>query len=249
MNPVDPFKDYATISGASRQDAWIPGGSGLYDRMASDGLVYTFPPTAFIGAGPLALLGTIDFRYYQLTGRAPDWSEPNPVMFGGGLPAWTSNSSLGPAPERPTVGSPRPSAGDALPTDQGRAGESPASPIVPRSVADIVAPDGVLPGDLVSGSPGGRNMPASPDPNAAALAYVEALFQDNPPLFVRPIDPVSGAFYAQLSDGSFVTYRPAGVSSERTPSDVASVDINGPEIKERNGDKALKLKFPRMRGQ
>jgi hypothetical protein len=88
VNPYDPFKDYAIVpGGGSRQDAWIPFAAAPYDRMAADGLVYTFPPSAFVASSPLNLLGAIDNRYAHLTGKPPNWTTPAPVMFGGGLPA------------------------------------------------------------------------------------------------------------------------------------------------------------------
>ena len=42
-NSYDPYKDYKIIPGPTRQDAWIPGASGVYDRMAADGLVWLRP--------------------------------------------------------------------------------------------------------------------------------------------------------------------------------------------------------------
>jgi hypothetical protein len=47
-----------------------------------------------------------------------------------------------------------------------------------------------------------------------------------------------------MSDGSVVTYRPAGVSSERTPTGMATVEINNTWINAQNGGQPLKLKFP-----
>src|SRR5215469_16466321 len=41
-DPRDPFKDYVKLPRATRQDSWIPMGGEPYERMAEDGLVYTF---------------------------------------------------------------------------------------------------------------------------------------------------------------------------------------------------------------
>jgi len=51
---------------------------------------------------------------------------------------------------------------------------------------------------------------------------------------------------AQKKDGIWVTYRPAGQASYRTPKDMASVDIKHAHIKainEANGRAGNKLKF------
>ena len=126
----------------------------------------------------------------------------------------------------------------------------PAEPAAPQraappgTVAEAVAPGGRLPGVSPGGSAGGRNMPASDDPNAAALAYVQRIYNGQTPTSVTPIAGQPGAFYAQMPDGAFVTYRPAGQASERTPSTSATVEINDQTIKGLNGGTPLKLKFP-----
>jgi hypothetical protein len=90
-NPYDPFKDYKEIpGGGSHQDAWIPEGSGFYDRMAADGFVYSFPPSAFVSGSPLHLLAMIDSQYQSLTGAHPNWDNPAPGGFGSALPALDS---------------------------------------------------------------------------------------------------------------------------------------------------------------
>jgi hypothetical protein len=125
---------------------------------------------------------------------------------------------------------------------------TPPEPVVPSTgtVADAVAPNGVLPGSEPVGSAGGRNMPASDDPNAAALKYVTQIYNGQVPVSVTPLgDSASGAFVAKMPDGTFITFRPAGIASERTPSTMATVQVNNPIINLLNGGISLKLKFPR----
>jgi filamentous hemagglutinin len=55
----------------------------------------------------------------------------------------------------------------------------------------------------------------------------------------------SGGFVVKMPDDTYITFRPAGQASERTPASTASVDINGPAINALNGGARLKLKFPR----
>ncbi len=113
------------------------------------------------------------------------------------------------------------------------------------TIADAVAPNGVLPGSAPAGSAGARNMPESDDPNLAALNFVVRAYNGEMPVSVTEIgDPGSGAFYAQMPDGSYITFRPAGLSSERTPSTMATVEVNSPAINLLNGGIPLKLKFP-----
>jgi len=90
-------------------------------------------------------------------------------------------------------------------------------------------------------------MPPSSDPNAAALAYIQKLYEGRTPVSIASIgDPSSGAFYARMADGSVITYRPSGMSSERTPSGMATVEINDPFVNALNGGVRLKLKFPKQ---
>jgi hypothetical protein len=129
---------------------------------------------------------------------------------------------------------------------------SPPEPVFPSTgtVADVVAPNGVLPGNEPVGSAGGRNMPASDDPNAAALQYVIQIYNGQVPVSVTPLgDPALGAFVAKMPDGTTITYRPAGMASERTPSTMATVQVNNPITNGLNGAASLELKFPRKRGR
>jgi hypothetical protein len=87
-------------------------------------------------------------------------------------------------------------------------------------------------------------MPPSDDPNATALAYVQNLYNGRTPISLTPVgNSDAGAFYATMSDGSVITYRPAGVASERTPTGMATVEINDTWINAQNGGQPLKLKF------
>lgn len=58
---------------------------------------------------------------------------------------------------------------------------------------------------------------------------------------IKPIK--EGGWSAQLPDGTYVVYRPAGQAT-RTAADTASVDINGPAVNAANAGRPLKLKFP-----
>jgi hypothetical protein len=90
-NPHDPFKDYKELpGGGSPQNAWIPEGGAVYERIAADGFVYTFPPSALVSGSPLGLLASIDDRFYHLTGNSPNWSDPAPGDLWSALPALDS---------------------------------------------------------------------------------------------------------------------------------------------------------------
>jgi hypothetical protein len=54
-----------------------------------------------------------------------------------------------------------------------------------------------------------------------------------------------GGRVIKLADGTYITYRPPGVSSEDTAPTTATVEINSPEIRALNRGKRLKLKFPK----
>ena len=75
------------------QNAWIPEGGGVYERMAADGFVYTFPPSALVSGSPLGLLAGIDDRFYHLTGNYPNWSESAPGNLWSALPALETNDA------------------------------------------------------------------------------------------------------------------------------------------------------------
>ncbi len=117
----------------------------------------------------------------------------------------------------------------------------------PGTVADAVAPNGVLPGES-AGRPGSpRTMPASDDPNAAALDFIANAYNGQKPISVNtPENLAPGGFFALLPDGTYITFRPAGQASSRTLDTTANVDINTPKINAFNGGEPLKLKFPRQ---
>jgi filamentous hemagglutinin len=89
-------------------------------------------------------------------------------------------------------------------------------------------------------------MPASDDPNAAALSYVSKIYNGQTPTSVRTGGNLpTGSFVAAMPDGAFITFRPAGQASRLTLDSTASVDINEATINALNGGDPLKLKFPR----
>jgi len=61
-----------------------------------------------------------------------------------------------------------------------------------------------------------------------------------------------GCWVAKTSDGTSVTFRPAGTASGKTLETTASVDVNNPTIRSLNISKSkspevLKLKFPEIK--
>jgi hypothetical protein len=111
------------------------------------------------------------------------------------------------------------------------------------TVADAVAPGGVLTGNAEKlGDP--RTMPASDDPDLTAQAYVLKIYNGQTPVSLTALGE-EGGFVADMPDGAFITFRPAGQASWRTMSSTASVDIKGERLGQLNADQVLKLKFPK----
>jgi hypothetical protein len=112
------------------------------------------------------------------------------------------------------------------------------------TVADAVAPGGVLPGEADNVGDV-RTMPASADPDLTARAYVLRAYNGQSPVSTRPVGE-DGSFVVKLPDGATITYRPAGQASWRTLSTTASVDVNDAVVNALNGGKRLKLTFPKL---
>ena len=94
---------------------------------------------------------------------------------------------------------------------------APESDEPPGTVAEAVAPNGVLPGASDRGPESPRTMPASDDPNRAALDFVAKAYNGETPVSVRTPENLSpGGFVALLPDGTYITFRPAGQASSRT---------------------------------
>jgi Phage portal protein len=118
---------------------------------------------------------------------------------------------------------------------------TPATP-TGSSLEDIAA--GKFPGVATSlGTP--RTMPASDDPASAAQSFIRQLTAGRNFLPIATDLDTQGGYVFQLTDGTYIAYRPPGVSSERTESTIASVDVNSPEIRALNNRQILKLKFPK----
>ena len=115
-------------------------------------------------------------------------------------------------------------------------------PRPPGTVAEAILRDGALPGAPEPGT-WARTMPASDNPTATAKDYAIGLYNGQSPKSEKSLG--DGGFIAELPDGSFITFRPAGQASDKTEPTTATVDINDPKIKQLNGGRALKLKFPR----
>ncbi|WP_133125710.1 hypothetical protein [Xanthomonas prunicola] len=103
---------------------------------------------------------------------------------------------------------------------------------------------GELPGRPIGGLGTPREMPATSDPDLAAETLAKEFFGG-----VKPSDAINmknGSWRARTPDGSWVTYRPAGIASDKTLQTTASLEINGKSVNLANGgeDNVLKLKFP-----
>ena len=70
-------------------------------------------------------------------------------------------------------------------------------------------------------------MLPSANRDATALQYVYSIYNGQIPNSVTSIASSPNAFIASMPDGSYITYRPSGQASERTPGDMATVEING----------------------
>ncbi|HEY1982118.1 MAG TPA: hypothetical protein VGH13_18755, partial [Xanthobacteraceae bacterium] len=124
--------------------------------------------------------------------------------------------------------------------------EADAAPQPRGTVADAVAPNGILPGDSSAGLGNPRTMPPSNDPNVTALNYIGSIYSGQTPTSVTAGGKLPpGSFIVGLPDGTFITFRPAGGASSRTLDGTANVDINSPAIRTLNNGSSLKLKFPR----
>jgi hypothetical protein len=88
-------------------------------------------------------------------------------------------------------------------------------------------------------------LPASDDAASAAQSFIRQLTTGRDYVPVATDLDTQGGYVFQLVDGTYVPYRPPGVSSEKTEPTTASVDINSPEIRALNNRQILKLKFPK----
>jgi filamentous hemagglutinin len=86
-------------------------------------------------------------------------------------------------------------------------------------------------------------MPASDDPNSAARAFVLKAYNGQKQTSITPLG--DGGFVAQMPDGAYITFRPAGQATSKTLASTASVDINDAKLKQLNQGEFLKLKFPK----
>jgi len=117
-----------------------------------------------------------------------------------------------------------------------------------KAVKDLEA--NILPGTPNKGPSSPINMHPSKDPSKTAEDFAVRLFGGEK-INKKPLPNGIDGWTAQKKDGTWVTYRPAGEASYRTPQDMASVDVNGAYIKainEANGrvGAKLKLKFPSL---
>ncbi|APH55058.1 Hemolysin [Granulibacter bethesdensis] len=106
-----------------------------------------------------------------------------------------------------------------------------------------------LNGDFVGtpiGGPGTpREMPASANPDETAEQFAFKAFNGRKAESIGSIADKPGAWIAEFSDGSWITFRPAGQAGRETLPTTATVEINDPIVKKINRNNILKLKFPR----
>jgi Phage portal protein len=118
-----------------------------------------------------------------------------------------------------------------------------SAPATPTEFSLEEITSGKFPGVAKSlGDP--RTMPASGDPGSAADKFIRGLTTGRTYVPVKTNLDAQGGYVIQLDDGTYITYRPPGVSSEDTDPTTASVDINSPELEAMNRGRPLKLKFP-----
>ncbi len=104
--------------------------------------------------------------------------------------------------------------------------------------------NGQFPG--VAARPGiPRVMPASNDPAYEAQGFIHRLTMGRTYTEEESGLQSQGGRVIRLADGTYITYRPPGTSSERTDPTTASVDINSPRINAAYRGRSLKLKFPK----
>jgi filamentous hemagglutinin len=125
-------------------------------------------------------------------------------------------------------------------------GKAPNSVLNQQLINDLNA--GKLPGTPIGGPGTPREMPISPNPSATAENFANGFFGGTKPSNATPIPNCSGCWYAKASDGTFVTYRPAGQASAGTLPTTATVEVNSPTINALNASSngqqsVLKLKF------
>ena len=111
---------------------------------------------------------------------------------------------------------------------------NPAAPT--GTVVDVVAPHGELPG-VADKLGNARTMPASDDPASEAEAYMDRLTTGKTHERIKSELDQAGGRVIKLSDGTYITYRPPGVSGSDTLPTTASMDINGPQINSMNNGK------------
>ena len=142
-------------------------------------------------------------------------------------------------PPEPPPPPPEPPA-PAEPPETPRPEESaPATPTEP-TLEDIA--NGKFPGVAARvGIP--RTMPASDHPASAAQAFIDGLAASQTYVPVESDLDTLGGRVIKLADGTYITYRPPGVSGSDTLPTTATVDINNPQINSMNNGKTLKLKF------
>ena len=118
------------------------------------------------------------------------------------------------------------------------------APASSKTLVEVVAPKGKLPGTYAPGTDV-RTMPASDDPDAAALDYGKQLYDEKTATPVETGLEARWGFAVEVPSGAHITCRPAGLGGRATLPTTATVEINDARVNELNGGEPLKLKFPK----
>jgi filamentous hemagglutinin len=114
-------------------------------------------------------------------------------------------------------------------------------PSVPTSILDS---NGKMPlgiGGLGTPVP----MPQSSNPNETAEIFAKNAFAGQEPKNIRYGITGPGSWVAELPDGTYITFRPAGQASNKTSEGTATVEVNNSKIRELNNNNPTKFKFPK----
>jgi len=140
-----------------------------------------------------------------------------------------------------------------------RIADKPKNPRIDLSVRDRLSNakavkdlnSGILPGNSSKGTGTPRNMAATANPNKTAEDFAIRMFNGEKINKQLLSSKCIGCWTAVRKDGTRVNFRPAGQASEKTPKNMATVEVNNPKIESINVDssgkgKQLKLKFPSL---
>ncbi|MGB8842193.1 MAG: hypothetical protein WCC64_14125 [Aliidongia sp.] len=223
-----------TIAAATLGGILLPTRTAADDTLDGTPFAAVPPPPNILPGGPPFPLPTL-----------PPLTTPTdrgPVILAGGGPA--PPPLLLPFPASQDAQGPLTFPGNYAPVQlpnivQNEAASGPHT--VPPSILDATGklPPGI--GGL--GTP--ISMPPAVNPNSTAERFAKDALNGQIP--VRVVNDITGrgSWVAILSDGTAITYRPAGQASGATDDRTATVEINNMAVKEVNGGRVAKFKFPK----